>query len=636
MTAFLAFVSAKGIIAIIQALPLPLVWRAARLMGALLWKLDWRRRAIALGNLQIAFPDSPSRSLEKIGRESLLRVVENAFLNAWMGGRRDADLISLFAVKGVDEHLHPALAREKGVVTALFHHDNWEAATRVGPLVPEVKFSAVYQPLRNPRIDRLVASWRRQSGLNLLNRHEGFAQAITRLRANEVVAIFTDQHAGDHGMWIPFFQRLALTTPLPAILSRRTGAAIVPVFCHTDREALRNLPWNFKNHAPRPIWTIEFCAPVKTTGLKDGEILYSIHKILESAITTDPTGWFWIHKRWKTPSPGIFTHGYRRGIYVPPGMPLKPFRLLIRGVNWLGDSLLTLPALQAIRKGRPDCHLTLLTHPKLATLWQPPLVDDVITSLSQVNGKTFDAAILFPNSFRSAWEALRLGIPRRFGYAGHWRRRLLTATCPKSFRAGHHQHEVNDFLGLAQWCGAKIEDSTPRIPPASKKTFPLPVRPYLVIHPGAAHGSAKRWLPDRFVELVRRHPEHRWILIGNTAESERNTGLAAQMGGQVENWTGRCDLQHLAELLRHADAVICNDSGPMHLAAAVGAPVAAIFGSTEHRHTGPLGTGHRILHHPMDCSPCYQKECPKNLECMRAITVEEIEKALQSILAEKA
>ncbi len=608
---------------LIQSLPLETARRLGRLLGALAWRLDPVHRRRVLENLHLAFGDHhrimpPEIHPITIGRESFRRFGENAFTAVWMAGHSDAELESLIEVTGVEENLLPAVKRGKGVIHVMFHLGNWEALSRIVSRIPQVKFATIYQPLKNAGFDAMIAQWRQRGGVGLINRHHGFANAVRHLRAGEAVGMLVDQHAGDHGMWVPFFERLASTTVLPALLARRTGATIIPIFCRKSGDR----------------WVMEFDKPVPSEGRDDGEIMMEIHRRLEDVIRADPANWFWMHNRWKTPSPNFLFHGYRRGVHVPAGMKLKPFRVLVRGTNWLGDSVLTIPALRAIKSGRPDCHLTLLTPPKLADLWKgQSFVDDVITSADDARGRCFDAAILFPNSFRSAWEAWRLGIPRRQGYAGHGREWLLTAVCPESFRAGPREHDVKDFCGLARWMGGKVESEVPRLNKDEGGGMKDEgVAEYFVLHPGAAFGSAKRWLPERFVELVKRFPNVHWRLIGNDEERERNSNLARQMDGHAEDWTGRLGLRELAALLAGARVVVCNDSGPMHLAAAVGGHVAVIFGSTEPIHTGPLGEGHRVLRRIVECSPCYLRECPIDLRCMKAVSVDEVETAVREIM----
>ena len=624
MSASLASAWVKAAASLAQRVPPRGFRRLSLIATPVAWALAGSRRRLVLRNLGIllAGKEDPA-ARRRLGRESFRRLFENTLWTAWMGGRTDDELRGLFELRGVEKNLLPALAHGRGVVAVLFHLGNWEALARAVVGIPGIEFATIYQPLRNPSADALVRQWRSRTNVGLISRHGsgagGFNEAIRRLRRGGVVGVLVDQHAGDHGMWVPFLGRMASTTPLPALLARRTGAALIPVFCR-------------ETGCARPRWSIEYAAPVPVEKRTEGAIMETIHAGLEREIRGNPASWFWLHDRWKTPSPNILFPAYRRGWHASDHSTLQPFRVLVRTPNWLGDAVMAIPALRAIRAGRPDVRLAVLTPPKLATLWKgQSFVDEVFTNLRAIPHGRFEVAILFPNSLRAAIEAWRLGIPRRFGYAGHHRRRLLTAVCPESFRSKPEEHQVHDFLGLARWLGGAPESEIPRLEliaaPRDEKATTV------VLHPGAAYGSAKRWLPERFVELVKRCPDLRWQLIGNEAERAGNAALAATMGPAAEDLTGTIDLVQLAGVMASAGAVVCNDSGPMHLAAAAGARVVAIFGSTDPARTGPLGSGHRVLRAPVDCSPCFLRECPVDLRCMKAVTVEAVERALREILA---
>lgn len=609
---------------IVQRAPTRAFAPCAAALAALAFPLAAARRRLALRNLAIfdgghGAPETRRR----LACDAVRRLIENLLWTVWMGGRTDDELRALFELRGVEENLRPALARGRGVVAVLFHLGHWEALARAVAGVPGVEFATIYQPLRNASADALVREWRSRTRVALISRHAarsgGIREATRRLRAGGVVGILVDQHAGDHGLWTPFFGRLASTTPLPAILARRTGAALVPVVCRETGKST-------------PRWSVSFELPIRAEGRAEGEILEEIHARLEEEIRRQPSAWFWLHDRWKTPSPNFLLARYRRGWHAPRPETLQPFRILARTPNWLGDAVMSIPALRAIRAGRPDARLGLLTPPKLASLWKgQSFADEVYTSVAEIPRGRFEVAVLFPNSFRAAHEAWRLGIAHRLGYAGHGRRALLTAVCPEDFRAKSEEHQVNDYLGLVRWLGGAAQDIVPRLDlPMAPRRRPSGT---VVLHPGAAYGGAKRWLPERFIELVRRCPDLQWILVGNDAERAANAALATAMGPKVEDLTGKLDLAELAARMAAASAVVCNDSGPMHLAAAAGARVVAIFGSTDPSRTGPLGDGHRVLRVPVDCSPCFLRECPTDLRCMKAVTVEAVESALREVLA---
>jgi lipopolysaccharide heptosyltransferase II len=153
--------------------------------------------------------------------------------------------------------------------------------------------------------------------------------------------------------------------------------------------------------------------------------------------------------------------------------------------------------------------------------------------------------------------------------------------------------------------------------------------------PGAEYGPAKRWLPERFAEVALTIANKRpvqWILFGTAADSELGAAIETSLGTSCVNRIGQTTLDELAGELRECALLLTNDTGTMHLATLLGVPVVAIFGSTEPRLTGPLGTGHQVHRHQVECSPCFLRECPIDFRCMKAVSVEEVAESVSSLL----
>src|SRR5437016_13125687 len=289
------------------------------------------------------------------------------------------------------------------VVLVLSHLGTWELFAQLMPnFVGFVRNASVYQKLGNPYIDEHVRRTRSQTGLELFDRQAGFQPVVDLLRSGGGVGVLSDQHAGDHGVWTPFFRRLASTSPLPALLAKRTRAALIAAGVYT-------IGW--------ARWRIVFTERFDQTGVSLGALTSKINEVIERQIRRAPEDWFWVHNRWKTPEPNFLLGHYKRGVYLPPGFEvhdLKPFRILIRSSNWLGDAVMSVPAVRAIKGGRPDVHVTIAVPGKIAALWKiVPEVDEIIVLPSKsvfaaarlFRGKpAFDVAILFPNSLRSALE----------------------------------------------------------------------------------------------------------------------------------------------------------------------------------------------------------------------------------------
>lgn len=391
-----------------------------------------------------------------------------------------------------------------------------------------------------------------------------------------------------------------------------------------------------------------------------------------------------------------------------PATSFPPQRLLIRGVNWLGDAVMTTPALLRLREGFPGAHLSLLTPEKLADLWQHHPAVDAILSFGaqesvwriarQLRREAFEVGLIFPNSPRSALELWLARVPRRIGYAAAWRRGLLTDPLPA--RPGHvpmrkcsrreiqrrltggvtspaapdvpslavgRAHHIYQYLHLVSALGANPAPVAPRLWVTAGEVDTVAQRfgfgPNLTDGPmvlglnaGAEYGPAKRWPRERFVAAaveIQRRTGCRWLLLGGPGDTALAASLANEIlaaaksgargdrpvspDGWVLNLAGRTSLRELCAVLKACRVVLTNDSGPMHVAAAVGTPVVVPFGSTSPALTGPGLPGdprHHLLQSGVPCSPCFLRECPIDFRCMRDLTVARVvEAVLESVAA---
>ena len=327
---------------------------------------------------------------------------------------------------------------------------------------------------------------------------------------------------------------------------------------------------------------------------------------------------------------------------------------------------MTTPALMRLRQTRPQARITLLSPRKLAGLWEgQPFVDEVLTfsgaeTVWQVGrllrGKGFDAGIAFPNSVRSALELWLARIPVRIGAgrgllltqsvgprggamemrkrtAREVRERVRAGSQPESVPA--KAHHVHYYLHLVAALGASVEPLAPHIEISADemaevcRKFGLTHsagQPWFGLNPGAEYGAAKRWPAERFVEAavaLRRKTNCRWVIFGGAGEHDLAEKIAREAGEPILNLAGKTSLRELAAALKLCDFVLTNDTGPMHLAAAVGARMVAIFGSTSPELTGPIFSPRaRIVRQPVPCAPCFLRECPIDLRCLRGIAPE--------------
>jgi heptosyltransferase-2 len=313
---------------------------------------------------------------------------------------------------------------------------------------------------------------------------------------------------------------------------------------------------------------------------------------------------------------------------------------------------MALPAIAAVRAKHASASLTIAAQPSVAPLFAEltPAAPDAVLTIADQGGEAallasgrFDAILLLTNSFRTAWVARRARIPERWGHAGNLRGWLLTraATPPRGVI-----HQSRYYNGLVETLGIGMPQGLPSIRPRERSrakaaellaTERVSTGALLVgIAPGAAYGHAKRWPPARMAEVVGRLSRDCGavcVLVG--AAGDRGAGREIESALppdiHVVNLIGRTDLGALIGLLERCRAFVSNDSGAMHLAAAAGVPVVAIFGPTDERATAPLGD-HDVLVHHVFCRPCMLRDCPIDHRCMNGITVDSVFGAVSKTL----
>jgi lipopolysaccharide heptosyltransferase II len=604
-------------------------------------------RRLAQRNLSIAFGSeiTPSQ-LRRLARQSFMMMGANILSSLKMPSMPSEAIRETFTIEG-EEYWKEFLERRDrgGTVAALSHFGNWELNAQAVVSLQGRPSGTVYQSLRNRFIDDLINRDRRSRGVATFDRRRDLSAATSLLRQGGLLGILTDQHAGDAGIWVPFFNRLASTSPLAATLAQKTGSALVPITIRTVGIAR---------------WVIRIHPSIATQDRTIGAISYDLGEALAHEIRRSPADWFWVHNRWKLPKPAFLLSRTRRGFFLPTAVSpdvLKPLRLLIRSTNWLGDACMAVPAIRALKVGRPDLHLTILTPAKLADLWRTiPEIDEIVTIPPNASPwqvaqllkayavspflPAFDAALLLPNSLRSALEVWLAKIPRRIGRVGNkgrFRSWLINQPFPDEMESISHERE--QYLALARWLGAPdISTSSARMTERESKSTTGTSKIRIALAAGAEYGSAKRWPSNRFarvIELLSMNYEIDWILVGTTKEKPIAKEIVANsIDKRIEDRVGSTSLAELIELLKTCDLLLTNDTGTMHLADVLAVPTVAIFGSTDPARTGPQGAVHRIVHHAVSCSPCFLRECPIDFRCMLGVTPEEVAAVIVEQLAQ--
>ncbi|MBI3267511.1 MAG: lipopolysaccharide heptosyltransferase II [Planctomycetes bacterium] len=335
-------------------------------------------------------------------------------------------------------------------------------------------------------------------------------------------------------------------------------------------------------------------------------------------------------------------------------------RILVKGANWLGDAVMSLPVLAALRRLHPAARITVLTKPSLAELYAlAPGADETLSQgaglnplrapaawwrvVQELRVRRFQLAVVLPGSFVAALAAWAGGAGRRIGYAQEGRSFLLTEALPKPPEPAK-RHRVEFYLNLLAPLGPVPPPTAPRLEAPSDARAELERRlrevgiaagaTCVALNPGATYGSAKQWLPERFVEVGRALSADgaRVLVLGGPEEAALGARVAAEIPGGT-NFAGRTSLPLLAAALARTAVLVTNDTGPMHVAQAVGTPVVAIFGPTDPVTTPPFGDRHTIVRRPVECSPCLLRTCPIDHRCMTRIEAGEVLEATRAWLA---
>jgi heptosyltransferase-2 len=338
-------------------------------------------------------------------------------------------------------------------------------------------------------------------------------------------------------------------------------------------------------------------------------------------------------------------------------------KILVRAPNWVGDAVMAIPALEALRNAFRDDEIAILARPSVAELYRGQQWTDRVLEyefhgrhggwtgrerlIGELRRERFGVAVLLQNAFEAAWLAWRARVPERVGYARDARSLLLT----KAVRVPRHTqtplHDARYFLQLIERAGwiepagdippIRLEVAKPAQEQAEETLLRAGARRgawRCAVAPGASYGAAKCWLPERFAALADRlisECDADVILFGTPAEQDIAARIASGMTRRAISLVGQTSLGDLPALLSVCSAFIGNDSGAMHVAAAVGLPVIGIFGPTDPNRTSPVTREFTLIREPVSCSPCFLRKCPIDHRCMTRIEVDRVFAAAQQL-----
>lgn len=339
----------------------------------------------------------------------------------------------------------------------------------------------------------------------------------------------------------------------------------------------------------------------------------------------------------------------------------EPTNIIVRMPNWLGDLVMATPILRDLRQKYPRANLTAMCQSNVAGLLKhDPNVDDIYSYtrpsgwihrhhptdiIEKLRFGDYDLGILLTNSFSSAWWFKRGGVRNRVGFATNFRSWLLDKAVPYPKNI-EKQHLVLTYKALLEPLGLPISTTAPKlyISPAETeaahqllKSFGIDIHTNAIIgiNPGAAYGSAKCWLPERFREVAEyliENPKNVVIFFGDPTGAPLVQQICQGITDQrIINLAGKTSLRELLALIQCCNTFLTNDSGPMHIASALNIPLIALYGSTSEIKTGPYNGG-TVIHKHVECSPCYKRTCPIDFRCMTRITSDEVYAAIERSL----
>jgi heptosyltransferase II len=589
--------------------PEPILRGLAAGLGDVVFFVLPRRRRLVLSNLHHAFPDQPRTWHRAIGRESCRRLIETALLSLatpYLPAARYRVILAASPQMIAAFEAHQATPAPTLICSP--HLAYWEAQTAMSLVLPGPfpEFGIIFRPLDNPAADEFVRRSRERFGMRLLSRKEGFAEALRILRRNGFVGLLFDQNAGMQGALTTLFGRVCSTSELPGLMAEKFGARVYGIFPRR-----------------RAFWRVEMEVHRIIAGADTESVTLALNRWLEDLLRSDGNlcaSWLWVHDRWRNqdvPARRLRLEARRNMLAADlaarkrDALPRRT-RLWIRMPNWLGDVVMTVPLLRALRTSRPDAEITLVARKPFLPLLESWAVADRLEALPsrdrgyfahfwRMRGEYVDVWLLFTHSFRGDLEAWLAGSRQRFGITRRGRPRpLLSHTYRTSAdfdQPSRHQFEIWEAF-LRHFGLAAPADRRP-VGPGQQSTGPAVIG----LIPGSENTPEKRWPVSHWRALVDALPAERFVVFGTANDAAIAAAVAAGMEGRVENLAGRTDLPAFAARLRDCQLLVTNDTGGMHLANALGVPLVALFGPTNPLRTSPVFTAPARILQPPGCPP---------------------------------
>lgn len=560
------------------------------------------RKRMVMNAMHHAYPEKSEAWRNELFLESSARMFEMAFFMIaapYFSQKRTEQMVEVDAetqatMKAV---LKDRAESNRSIVLVVPHLCLSESALSIPSLLPDAPpLSIIFRPLNQPKIDAWIRQIRSRFGAHMLSRRNGFNEAMSNLRKGEIVGVLFDQNAGRHGSTITFFDRICSVTDLPGIFAKRFDSEVILVL--PERLSL----WRARLQLKR----MPACDSV-------GGVAIETHRHLQEYLSQDfnkAADWLWMHNRWDHHVSAYkrFRISQKKNNLALQNERLNrstvpsETRLYVRLPNWLGDVVMALPVLRAIRKGRPDFEITLIGKAAFEPLVKRMDIADQFISLPprgrgyfrffyQLRLQYPDSYLLFTNSFRSDLEAFLTRCIQRMGMVrpGKWRPLLNTPYSLPAPVDEVNMHQTRVWGIMARGFGLKESLDCSSLNP--KPTTDAVTKVGLIC--GTENAPEKRWPIGHWRSLITLlvdvYPDVVVTLYGTARDREITDQVADGFPSEhIQNLAGETDLDAFCDGLSVCSAVVCNDTGGMHLANLLGTPVVGVFGPTNPVRTGPI------------------------------------------------
>lgn len=597
------------------------LYRLGRAAGGAAWYLLPERRKIVERNLRIVLdPALRGKKLQQLSRENFKRTIANFLCSAKTSTLTDEQLKKCVTIVGHEGFASPVV-EGRGQVCAVAHSGNWEALARIRVFFPEVeRYGSMYRQFDNPLMEEYVYKRRTERGTQMFSKEGGIKAPMKLLKEGAALGVLSDQFVWE-GVHVPFFGKVTGTTPLPALLRKRTGAGMVAVAVRTDSPG----------H-----WIADMGNVVDFSG-SDGSLAgdtIEVNRALEALIGRSVLDVFWMHHRWK--SIDRFAPHDEKTARLLENMELQPYRILVAVPKALDEALVTVPLIRALKAVRCDMQVNVICPSAQAGVWKTvPEISHVLPhdSLEQLREALaaeefykegpLDLGVMLDQDMETL-KALEPYGPMMFsGLDTHpGSRKYQFRVKSPVLRAAPLMHRVQLYLQLGSLHG--LDAWQPSLFPVKKEA--AAENAPILLAPFSSLGSASEWSEEQWMELVPLLPGSP-VLIALEEDRERAAALAERLN--VEMVAGAPEA--LFPVMDAAAAAVAVDGDIPALCSFRGLPVVTLFSTRLPDVYRPMGPFNRSLYSHQCCSPCFLKECDRDVPCNRHITVVEVLDALREI-----